>query len=111
MYGRWKRSNSPTPSNTSRATQDTEPDLPTLGRKRSKSEPKVKTEADLEMELMIREVRERREAEEKKRLEQLQGMQRTKPRSIIEESKQIFEEGEARLNRLKGTSDKIEESK
>ena len=53
MYGRWKKTNSPPPSKASRATEDTL-ELPTLGRKKSKSEPRIKADWELEIELKKR---------------------------------------------------------
>ena len=63
MYGRWKKTNSPPPSKASRATEDTL-ELPTLGRKKSKSEPRIKADWELEIERKVKENRKKREAED-----------------------------------------------
>ena len=52
MYGQLNRANSPTPS---LDTQSTDIELPELGRKRSKSEPRMK--ADWELEILIQVVK------------------------------------------------------
>ena len=64
MYGQLSRANSPTPS---LDTQSTDLELPSLSRKRSKLEPRMKADWELEIERKVTESIQNRKIEEEKK--------------------------------------------